>query len=101
MKPPSSCTTIEEIREAIDNIDRDIISLLKQRFEYVKEVVRFKEPNKESIVAKERFDSVIASRRHLAKENGLNPDVIERMYRELLTHFIDEELKIIQQKTDG
>ena len=73
MKLASECTSIEEVREAIDKIDEQIIALLGKRYVYVKEIVRFKEPTEESIIARNRFDNVISSRRALAKENGLDP----------------------------
>lgn len=98
MKLATDCTSIEEIREAIDSLDEQIITLLGERFKYVKEIVRFKEPTEESIVAKNRFDTVISSRRALAEKYGLDPDLIEKLYRELLSHFIAEELKIIKKK---
>jgi isochorismate pyruvate lyase len=98
MKLPDKCKSIEEIRGVIDNIDREIIDLLGRRYAYVKEIIRFKEPTEESIVARERFDAVLSSRRELAEEAGLDPDIIEKIYRDLLTHFINEELKMIRNK---
>ncbi len=98
MKSPEKCESIEEVRRAIDSIDQEIIQLLGKRLGYVKEVVRFKEPTREGIVAQERFNAVIASRREWAAQQGLEPDVIEKVYRELLGHFINEELKIIKNK---
>lgn len=98
MKLASECTSIEEVREAIDKLDEQIITLLGERYKYVKEIVRFKEPTEESIIARNRFDSVISTRRSLAQENGLDPDLIEKLYRDLLSHFIDEELKMIKRK---
>lgn len=98
MKLATECTSIEEVREAIDHLDEQIISLLGERFTYVKEVVRFKKPTEESIVAQSRFDSVISTRRALAEKHGLDPDLIEKIYRDLLSHFIDEELKIVKKK---
>lgn len=98
MKLPFDCISIEEVREAIDILDQKIIALLGERYRYVKEVIRFKEPNEKSIVAKERFDSVIASRRELAKKEGLDPDIIENIYKDLLHYFISEERKLIEKK---
>ncbi len=98
MKLPSHFKSIEEIRKAIDTIDKEIIELLGKRYGYVKEVIRFKEPNEKSIVAKERFDSVIESRREMAVKEGLDPDIIERIYRDLLNHFISEERRLINNK---
>lgn len=98
MKQAADCTSIEEVREAIDIIDKQIIELLGERYKYVKEIVRFKKPTEESIIAKGRYDAVIASRRLLAEEYGLDADLIEKIYTDLLTHFIEEELKIINKK---
>ncbi|MBN2214572.1 MAG: chorismate mutase [Bacteroidales bacterium] len=96
MKQVNDCNNIEDIRQAIDELDEEIISLLGRRFQYVKKIVKFKDKNEESIVARERREAVIRSRRKLAVEKGLDPDVIEQLYRNLISHFIEEELKLIR-----
>lgn len=93
-KKPSECTNITEVRNEIDNIDKVIIELLSQRFEYVKEVVKYKENTPGSIEAPERKKAVLECRRKWAEENGLSPDVIEKLYLDLIQYFIDEEMKI-------
>ncbi len=98
MKSADRCTSIEEVRNAIDAIDRELIQLLGKRFQYVKEVIRFKEPTEESIVARNRFESVIQSRREMARKNGLDQDLVERVYRELLKYFIEEEMKLMNKR---
>ena len=96
MKSPSDCKNKEDIRNAIDELDRQIISLLGKRYQYVKEIVKFKEKTPDAIIAKDRFNAVLESRRKLAVENGLNPDIIEKVYKILLDHFIQEELDMIK-----
>lgn len=96
MKPPDACTTIEEVRQAIDELDRVIIATLGQRFHYVKAVTRFKK-NADDVRAAERYQAVLTSRRAWAEEAGLNPTVIEEMYRQLIAHFIDEEMKLVHR----
>lgn len=93
-KRPIECTNITEVRNEIDNIDKVVIELLRHRFEYVKEVVKYKENNPGSIEAPERRKAVLECRRKWAEENGLNPDVIEGIYNQLIQYFIDEEMKI-------
>lgn len=97
MKEPSECSNIEEVRSAIDEIDRNIIKLFGERFCYAKCIVKFKDKNEKSIIAKERFDAVIKSRRELAVKNGLDADVIEKMYRILINYFIEEEIKLMNK----
>lgn len=95
--PPENCKTITDIRRQIDAIDEDIIKALGIRFQYVKEIVRFKK-DKESVKAPKRYHAVLDRRREWAAENGLDPDIIEQMYKHLIHHFIEVEKKIIEEK---
>jgi len=95
---PEDCRNIEEVRDQIDLLDTEILELLGKRYGFVKEVVKYKKPVKASIIAQERFDAVIQNRRILAEKNGLNPDVIEDMYKLLINHFIEEEMNLIEKK---
>ena len=97
MKLPEKCENIGEIREAIDHIDKDIIELIGRRFNYVKEIVKFKDKDKDSIIAKDRYNEVIENRRSLATKNGLNPDLIENIYKSMINHFIDKEIEIVEK----
>lgn len=94
-KKPQECTNLEEVRHEIDNIDQSIIDLLSTRFEYVKQVVKYKEKTANGIEATDRKKAVFATRRQWAAEKGLDPDVIEEIYVRLVQYFIDEEKKII------
>ncbi|MCG6136295.1 MAG: isochorismate lyase [Nostoc sp. LLA-1] len=92
MKAAKECANIQEIRTEIDTIDHQIITAFGKRFEYVKAAAKFKN-NQESVKAPERFNSMLQQRRLWAEAAGLNPDVIENLYRDLVSYFIDEELK--------
>jgi len=94
-KLPLECTNISEVRNEIDNIDREIIRLISTRFEYVKEVVKYKDNTASAIEASDRKQAVMRTRREWAEDNGLNPDVIENIYDQLVQYFIEEEKKII------
>lgn len=94
---PGECKSLESVRDQIDLIDQKIIEAIALRFEYVKEVVKYKNPNPESIIAPARYESVIANRRLLAIEYGLDPSLIENIYRLLLNHFIEKELELIKR----
>lgn len=98
-KLPQECTTISEVRNEIDNIDRQIISLLENRFGYVREVVKYKEKNDSAIEATDRRNAVIDTRRKWAEEAGLNPEVLENIYNILIDYFIVEEKKIMNNTT--
>ncbi len=92
MKAPAECASIEEVRQAIDAIDQEIVAALGRRFAYVKAITRFKKTEAE-VRATDRYEAVLHARRLWAQAAGLDPDVVEQMYRLLIAHFIDEEMK--------
>jgi isochorismate pyruvate lyase len=96
MKNPGDCTSIVEIRECIDLIDKQLIELIGKRFQYVKEIVKFKS-NKEDIEAKPRYEEVLRVRKQWAIEQNLNPDVIETIYKTMIQYFIEEQLNILKK----
>ena len=97
MKAPEECAGLQDIRAEIDRIDCDVITALGQRFAYVKAAGKFK-TSEESVKAADRFAAMLQQRREWAAVEGLSPDVIEKLYRDLVTHFIEEELKQWQQQ---
>ena len=101
MKTPEECGNMEEIRAAIDKIDAEILNLLGLRYKYVKEIIKYKEPTKDSIVAKERYDEVINKRKQWAVEQGLSPDIIESVYKTLINYFIQEEISIVEKTNNN
>jgi len=92
MKPPAECSSIEDIRAAIDAIDHEIVTALGRRAQYVKAITRFKKTEAD-VRAPERQAQVIRDRRAWAVENGMDPDIVERIYRQLIDHFVAAELK--------
>lgn len=97
MKAPDECSNLQEVRYEIDVIDREVIQALGERFAYVKAAAKFK-TSEASVKASERFNAMLQQRRIWAEEVGLNPDVIEKLYRDLVNYFIGEELKHWESK---
>lgn len=99
MKSPEECTSLQEIRAEIDRVDRDIIAAFGQRFAYVKAAAKFK-TSEATVKSPDRLAAMLQQRREWAAAEGLNPDVIEKLYRDLVAHFIEEEMKQWRSKTD-
>jgi isochorismate pyruvate lyase len=100
MKQPEECRSLEEIRAEIDRLDRQVIAALAERFAYVKAIVRFKS-DETSVRAPERFEAVMRERRRWAEEAGLSGEVIEKLYRDLVGYFLEEELKHWRRQAGG
>lgn len=92
MKTPAQCENMADIRAEIDRLDRQVVALLGQRFIYVKAASKYKS-SETTVRAPERFKSMLEQRCVWAEEEGLNADAIEKMYEDLVNHFIDEEMK--------
>ena len=92
MKNPDECANIQEVRDEIDIIDREVIEALSKRFQYVIAAARFK-TSEASVRSPDRFQAMLQQRREWAQESGLNPDVVENIYRHLVNYYIEEELK--------
>jgi isochorismate pyruvate lyase len=92
MKSPAECSSIEDVRAAIDTIDYEVVKGLALRSQYVKSITRFKK-TKEDVQAPARQAIVISQRRAWAAEEGLDPELVEKIYRMVIDHFVAEELR--------
>lgn len=93
LKKPEDCENIEEIRNAIDEIDQEIIQLYASRDSYVREIVRFKS-NDEAIHARERKELVLQQRKAWAAEKGLDPELFEKLFGLLIEKNIQIQFDI-------
>jgi isochorismate pyruvate lyase len=91
VKRPGNCKSIEDMRRSIEALDREIIQLIGRRAGYVEATTRFK-TGEQSFRAPERERTMLEARRRWAEENGLDPGVIEILYRDLVSYFVDREM---------
>lgn len=84
------CDSLEQVRENIDRLDRQIVPLLAERTGYVMQAAAFKE-TKSAVVDNERIEAIILKVRHLAIEEGMDPDLIEHIYRAMIAAYIIHE----------
>ena len=97
MRPPEDCESIEDVREAIDDLDRRLLGLLGQRARYVAAAARFK-TDERSVQAPERQKAMLARRRSWAEEEGLDPGFVEGLYEYIVAHFVSREMDRWQEE---
>jgi isochorismate pyruvate lyase len=91
------CNSLEEVRENIDQIDRQIIHLLAQRGGFVNQASRFKKDTNE-VKAPNRVEAIIKKVKGLAIEEGIDAGLVESVYRTMISEFIGLEMKEFQAK---
>jgi isochorismate pyruvate lyase len=89
---PEEFESLDEIREGMDAIDRQIIALLARRVAHVKAAAKFK-TTADSVAAPERVQRVLDTRREWAEAAGLDGDVVRGLYRDIVTYCVGEEKK--------
>ena len=91
------CNNLEEVRYNIDKIDNEIIKLIAKRQEYVIQASKFKKDTN-SVKAPKRVEEVIEKVKDLATEYGANKDLVENIYRTMISNFINLEMKEYKNK---
>jgi isochorismate pyruvate lyase len=92
MKSAADCESLEEIRAAIDTLDKELLSTLSKRQQYVLKASSFKK-DEEHVRAPDRVASMITKRQEWARQVGLSPELSENLFRMLVAHFIGTELR--------
>jgi chorismate mutase/prephenate dehydrogenase len=78
--------TLESLRQEIDTIDKTIIDQLKRRIAVAKIIGEYKKAHNLPIYQPEREQAVIQSKRKLAKQEGLDEDLIETILSEIIKY---------------
>ncbi|CAM3086119.1 isochorismate pyruvate lyase [Paracoccus aminovorans] len=94
--PPDSA--MPDLRARIDALDARLIALLAERSALIDEAARIKA--RESLPARihSRVEEVAANARRLAAEQGLDPDLAERLWRVMMEHFIAQEDRLLSDR---
>ena len=103
VKHPSECNSMEDVRDQIDRIDRELIDLLAHRLGYVDRAWKLKR-NPEDATVPWRIEQVIEKVRARAEERELPPRLVEALWRQMIGWFIqyeEERLRAAGGKRDG
>ena len=92
------CNSLEEVRNNIDRIDNEIIKLIAERGVYVSQASAFKK-NEDGVRDTGRVERVIAKVREKALEYGTDPDMVEVLYREMISRFVNMEMKEFKERS--
>ena len=82
--PPDARALLAPYRRRIDELDAQIIALLGERFEVVRQVAALKAEHGIHPVLADRLEQVVVQAKAHAEQVGFPADVAEQIYRALL-----------------
>jgi len=95
---PADCHSKLEIREEIDRIDRDLVTLFAERFAFVQRMAEFKTDPDEALVPA-RVDEVLDRVAGEARRSGFDEQLARELWARLIEWNIDFERDTIARRT--
>ena len=77
---------LEAMRAELDRIDADLVELLGRRFRTIRDVAEHKRLTGIAVMQPSRVEEVVATRLQRAREAGLDPKLVERLWTTIITH---------------
>ena len=87
----TQCTTLNEARAKIDTVDEQIVALIAERNNYIKQIAHFK-TSIDEVKAEDRIDAVISRVREQAISLDLSPNLINDLYVRMIDAMVESEI---------
>jgi isochorismate pyruvate lyase len=85
------CNTLEEARNEIDKVDAEIVKLIANRNDYIKQIAHFK-TSIDEVKAEDRISEVISRVREQAISLDLSPNLINDLYVRMINGMVESEI---------
>jgi isochorismate pyruvate lyase len=92
--------TLEDVRSAIDDVDRELVALLAERQRLVAAAAVFK-TDAESVRGAARRAAMMVDRRGWALELGLDVRVLEAVFGAMVDAFVALELERVERRSSA
>src|SRR5689334_11257160 len=93
---PAECNTMTEVRAGVDDVDRQVVALLKRRFGYMDAAARIK-PDRAAVRDEWRKADVLAKVDESASALGVDRSLMARIYEDLIETSIAHELEVFDR----
>ena len=93
---PADCQSMTEVRAGVDDVDRQVVALLKRRFGYMDAAARIK-PDRSAVRDEWRKADVLAKVDGTAASLGVDRALLARLYEDLIETSIAHELEVFDR----
>ena len=83
---------ILKIRKKLDNLDNDLLKIIKKRSNLVKIVLKNKKFKKD-IIDKKRISTILKNISKKSKERKIDPKITNRIWKSMIKAYIDYEFR--------
>ena len=94
---PKNKKKLDLIRKKLDQIDNQLLAIIKKRTSLVNEVVKIKE-NKSEIVDKKRIASILKNIKIKSIKNNIDPKITNRIWKNMIWSYINYERRNFKKK---
>ena len=99
-RPPERCTSMGEVRDQIDRLDRALVKLLSERQRYIERAAEIKS-DRSAVRDVVRVEDVIAKVLAEARRLGLDGEIAEPVWRTLMECSIAFEFKAFDARNQS
>jgi len=97
LKMPDACTSMNELREAIDTLDSRLVALLAVRQAYIERAAQLK-TGRDQVRDAERIEEVVAKVIAEGRRSGLSAEIAEPVWRTLIEASIKHEFEAFDRR---
>ncbi|CUH75559.1 Salicylate biosynthesis protein PchB [Tritonibacter multivorans] len=96
--PPKDCNDMTDLRAQIDALDEDLVALFVERAGYIDRAIALKQINGWPARIPERVEEVVTNAGDRAEAAGLDRELVERLWRQLVDWSIAREAQVIREE---
>lgn len=97
---PEECADMDAVRAQIDRVDRALVDLVAERWGYVDRIWMLKDTPEQATVPW-RIQQVVDKVRARASEQGVPPELVEALWRQMIGWGIQYEEEKLRQRGDA
>ncbi len=90
--------TLNELRQQIDNIDNELISILAERMRISREIGKYKKQNSMPILQARRYDEILNKRMAQATQLEMSSGCIKKILEAIHEESVQQQLDILNKK---
>ena len=91
LTPDQEKALLAPYRAKLDTLDAQIVALLGQRFDVIRDVAKLKAEHGIAPILPDRIEEVVSHARAKAEKAGVDPKLVEQIYRIIIDTAVQEE----------